>query len=47
MRKAGYAAPSNDIRSYRRLFELAPNATLFCEYGKKGFERVIRIGQGI
>ena len=47
MRKAGYAAPSNDIDEViDRLFELAPNGKpFFCEYGKKGFERVIRIGQ--
>lgn len=47
MRKAGYTPPANDIDEIiDRLFELAPSGKpLFCEYGKKGFERVIKIGK--
>lgn len=47
MRKKGFEPPKNDIdKIIERLFFLAPkNLPTFVEYGKKGFERVINIGE--
>lgn len=47
MRKKGHKPPQNDIDDViARLFELAPSEMpTFVEYGKIGYDRVIRIGQ--